>query len=93
MLNITDRALDILEQELHASRNSDGQMLRIADVGGQMSLTIDEQQPGDEVISRHESPVLAVSEDTAGRLDGLTLDLDEDDEGARLVFREGQISG
>lgn len=88
MLTVTDRALDVLERELASVPKSDGEMLRIMEVEGQMSLAIDQQQPGDEVIARDESPLLAVSEETAGRLDGLTLDLDEDEGGTRLVFRE-----
>lgn len=88
MFAVTERAMDVLEGALEQNRGADEELLRITQVGGEARLTVQAQQPGDQLISRHERPVLAVAEDVSGALDGLTLDIDEAPSGVRLVFRE-----
>jgi hypothetical protein len=87
MLSVTDRALDALEGALEANRTADDQMLRIDEMDGSMAVAIDQPQPSDQLIMRDENPVLAVAHDAAARLDGLTLDILEDERELHLVFR------
>jgi hypothetical protein len=88
MLAVTDRAMDVLEGALEQNRGADEELLRITQIDGEARLTVQTQQPGDQLITRAERPVLAVAEDVSGALDGLTLDIDEAPSGVRLVFRE-----
>ena len=51
MLAVTDRALAVLEGALEQNRVSDTDLLRITEVDGEARLTVQSQQPGDQLIS------------------------------------------
>lgn len=89
MLAVTDRAMAVLEGALEQNRASDTDLLRITEVDGEARLTVQSQQPGDQlIVGSSNTPVLAIAQDMSNALDGLTLDIDEAPTGVRLVFRE-----
>lgn len=88
MLEVSERALHVLEMALHSNSENDGEVLRIDDVDGDVALTVDSEQPGDQLVSRDERPVLAIAGTLAAALDGMVLDVDGVEQGIRLVFRE-----
>lgn len=88
MLSVSDRALHVLELALDSNSGGDGDVLRIDDVDGSVALTVDTGQPGDQLVSRDERPVLAIAPALSTALDGMMLDVDDVEDGVRLVFRE-----
>lgn len=88
MLNVTDKALDVLAKSLDASEATEQQGLRLARTPqGEFGLAIDEEREGDQVVRQEERAVLLVDQEIASALDGATLDVIESPEGTRLTLR------
>lgn len=88
MLNVTEKARDILAQTLETSEAADEQGLRLARTPqGEFGLAIDEEREGDQVVKQDERPVLFVDQEVSTALDGAILDVDESPEGTRLTLR------
>jgi Fe-S cluster assembly iron-binding protein IscA len=87
MLNVTDRAVDLLARTLDETEAGDEQGFRIIRTSpGELGLTIDEVKEGDQVIRQEARPVLLVESWISDALDGATLDLSEDQNGASLML-------
>lgn len=57
-----------------------------ADEQAQLRLAIDVERDGDQVVEHEDSKVLIVEKDLADILQGITIDIEETSEGARLVI-------
>ena len=53
---------------------------------GQLGLAIDVERQGDQVVEHEDSKVLLVEKDLADTLQGITIDVEDTPEGARLVI-------
>lgn len=88
MLNVTEKAVDVLATTLEESDASDEQSLRLARAPeGQFSLAIDEEREGDQVVKQGERPVLLVEDEISRALDGAILDAVGSPAGQRLALR------
>ena len=89
MIKVTERAKKQLKWVLSEHVDMPQAGIRLVDKGeGQIGLGIDIENPGDQVVEFEGSQVLMVEENLANNLDGITLDLEETDEGAKLVLIE-----
>jgi Fe-S cluster assembly iron-binding protein IscA len=88
VVNASERALEAMSGVLESRGAGEGEALRLAAGSeGQFGLVLDEQQEGDQVITRGERPVLYVDSEISSKLDGATLDVTDTPEGARLTLR------
>ncbi len=87
MLNVTDKAVDVLADSLEASEATDQQSLRLTqNERGEYGLAIDEERDGDQVVKQEERAVLVLDADTAQALNGAVLDVVDSPEGQRLAL-------
>lgn len=87
MLNVSERALDILENTVKSEENADQKALRLARTGqGELGIVRGDPQDDDQVIMREERPLLYVDNEVSSRLDGSTLDVVEADGRERLTL-------
>jgi Fe-S cluster assembly iron-binding protein IscA len=88
VLNVTEKAVDILANSLEASEATEEQSLRLARTPqGEVGLAIDEEREGDQVVKQEERAILVLDEEIATVLDGATLDVSDSPEGQRLTLR------
>ncbi len=88
MLNVTEKAVDVLARSLDASDAGENHGLRLARTPqGEFGLAIDQEREGDQVVKLEERPVLFVGEDVSSDLDGAILDVVESPEGTKLTLR------
>ncbi len=88
MLNVTEKAVDILANSLEASEATEEQTLRLARTSqGEFGLAIDEKQEGDQVVKQEERDILVLDEEISAALEGAILDVAESPEGQRLTLR------
>ena len=91
MITVTERAKEHLKNTLEANCDEaveDSQGLRLGMTGpGQFGLGLDTPREGDEVVEHDGSKVLMVEGELAGRLNGLTLDIQDTGEGEQLVMQ------
>lgn len=88
MLNVTEKAVDILANSLEASEASEEQSLRLARTPqGEVGLAIDEERDGDQVVKQEERAILVLDKEISTALDGATLDVSDSPEGQRLTLR------
>ena len=87
MIGITDRAKQQLKKTLSDNVDMPQAGLRLVARGeGQLGLGIDVENPGDEVVEFEGSKVLMVEKNLAANLTGVTLDVEDTEEGAKLVL-------
>ena len=86
MIGVTECAKQELKRILSANVDNPEAGLRLtSDNEGQLGLMIDVEQPGDNVVDHEGSKVLLAAEQVATSLEGITLDVEDTDEGPRLV--------
>ena len=87
MINITERAKQELSKILSEKVDWPGARLRLVDRGqGNIGLGIDIEQAGDHVVEYEGTKVLVVESELATSLTGITLDIDDTEEGTELVI-------
>lgn len=87
MLQITESAKVALKTKLDSVETQPGQCVRIkAAPGGQFSLSLDVETPGDQVVNHGETKILVVDSETAKQLEGLVLDLRDSGKGPDLTL-------
>ena len=87
MLLVTDSAKAALKTKLDDVEAQPGQCVRIeAGPGGQFSLTLDVETPGDQIVKHGETKILVVDSKTAKQLEGVVLDLRDAGEGPQLTL-------
>ena len=87
MINITERAKQVLKKLLTANIDLAEGRLRLMDRGqGKLGLGVEIEMPGDEVVKYEGSTVLVVERGLATNLKGVTLDVEDSVKGAELVI-------
>ena len=87
MIGVTDRALKELKRILSYSVDYSYGRLRLIDRGkGHLGLGIDIELPGDEVLEYEGSGLLVVEQKLAASLNGITIDVDDNNGSAQLVI-------
>jgi Fe-S cluster assembly iron-binding protein IscA len=87
MIGITERAKQQLKKTLSDNVDMPQAGLRLVYRSeGQLGLGIDVENPGDEVVEFEGSKVLMVEKNLADSLTGVTLDVEDTEEGAKLVL-------
>jgi Fe-S cluster assembly iron-binding protein IscA len=93
MLQVTERALDILEELRDASQAGDGEgILLYRETDGSLNLAVATPGAGDQIFSRDGRVIIIVSEDLSQPLDGLVLDFVEGADGGGLMFERRQTA-
>lgn len=89
MINVTKRAKQELIKILSKKANFPKARLRLMDRGkGILGLGVDIEAPGDQIVEYEGIKVLIVEPGLATNLKGVTLDVDDTLEGAKLVISE-----
>jgi Fe-S cluster assembly iron-binding protein IscA len=89
MIGVTDRAKQLLKNTLSENVDTPQAGIRLVARGeGQIGLGIDVENPGDQVVEFEGSKVLIVEKNLAEALTGITLDVEDTEEGAKLVLLE-----
>ena len=89
MIDVTARARQELRRILSEKVDMPQARLRLIARGqGKLGLGIDIEAPGDQVVEYEGSKVLIVEPGLATNLKGVTLDVDDTSEGAKLVISE-----
>ena len=87
MINITERAKQALKQMLAANMDLSQGRLRLMDRGqGKLGLGFDIEMPGDKLVKYGGSTVLVIEGGLAANLKGVTLDVEDSDNGSILVI-------
>ena len=87
MIGVTERARQELKRILTANTDKPEACLRLtANDQGQLGLAIDVERQGDQAVEHEDSKVLLVEKDLADTLQGITIDVEDTPEGAKLVI-------
>jgi len=87
MIGVTERARQELKRILTANTDKPEACLRLtANDQGQLGLAIDTERQGDQAVEHEDSKVLLVEKELADTLQGITIDVEDTPEGARLVI-------
>jgi Fe-S cluster assembly iron-binding protein IscA len=86
MVNVTGRARVALKSILSTRVDEEGVGLRL-DVSeeGALALYPDREKAGDQVVEHEGNALLLIGEEVSQPLEGVTIDLTETTEGARLI--------
>jgi len=86
MVGATERAKQELKRILNTNTDKSEACLRLtADDQGQLGLAIDVERQGDQAIEHEDSKVLLVGKNLADTLQGITIDIEDTPEGAKLM--------
>ncbi len=89
MLTVTEKAKQELKNMLQNGSEDADKALRINfKEPAQVSLVFDGEREGDQVIQFESRNVLLIGEDVAQIFDGVVLDVQEEQNGSRLVVRK-----
>jgi Fe-S cluster assembly iron-binding protein IscA len=86
MINVTDKAAEVLHRSLEENEESDDDMFRIEMTDEGIGLALGAEREGDQLIQHDQRAVLAIEHDLAQALDGASIDAVETPDGTRLVF-------
>ena len=87
MIEVTERARQQLKEILKANTDEPEACLRLtANEQGQLGLAIDMERQGDQVVEHEESKVLLVEKELSDKLEGITIDVEDTQEGTKLVI-------
>lgn len=87
MLNVTEKAAEVLDRSLEASRKNESDILRLVRSGDGVGFAISEAQDTDHVIRYEDRKVLAIEPEISSALDKATIDAVDTPEGLRLALR------
>jgi Fe-S cluster assembly iron-binding protein IscA len=89
MIGVTNRAKHQLKKILSDKVDTPQARIRLVHRGeGKIGLGIDVEKPNDQIIEFGGSKVLIIEQSLADRLTGITLDVEETEEGLKLVLLE-----
>jgi Fe-S cluster assembly iron-binding protein IscA len=86
MLSMTDAAGAQLTEMLTKSNAPEGVAVRVVVKENSLALGLDNTRPGDETIDHAGKTVLLLDEQISTLLTGRTLDVEETEEGTKLVL-------
>ena len=88
MLQVSDDAITLLKEALDSERENPEDVFRLTLEDNRLSLALNSSQPGDVVYDKDGYPVLAAPPEIAEGLDTRTINIEESDDGPRLVITE-----
>jgi Fe-S cluster assembly iron-binding protein IscA len=89
MLTATDRAKQLLKETLTAHSDDPKVALRLSfKPPGEFGIVLDREAEGDQVVEHEDTKVLLVASELAPVVEGVTLDVQDTTEGAKLVIRK-----
>jgi hypothetical protein len=87
MIAVTQDAKVFLKKVLEHNTDESEACLRLClDKEGKLQLSIDKEQKGDQTIEHEGSTLLLAEEDIAEKCKGLTVDIEDTQEGTRLII-------
>jgi len=87
VINITERAKQMLKKILNANVDFPEGRLRVMDRGqGKLGLGIDIEMPDDELVKYEGSTILVIEREFAVNLKGITLDIEDSGKGPELII-------
>ena len=87
MIGVTERAKQELKRMLRANTDEAKACLRLSsNAEGQLGLSIDLENQDDQTVEHEDSKVLVVAKSLAEALQGITIDVEDTPEGAKLVI-------
>jgi len=92
MLTVTERATKELGEILAAHTTEPTRVLRLKRGTEGLSLGLDCEQEGDEIVKREGITILVVGSELSSALDGATIDCINTPEGSRLTISRGEES-
>lgn len=88
MIEITDAARAELKRILNENSQDPSQLLRLtAGPEGSLGLIIDSAAEGDSIFEHEGIRVLAIEQDLAAMMNGVSMDVEDTEEGPMLTFR------
>lgn len=88
MIEITDAAKVELKRILDENSQDPSMLLRLtAGPDGSLGLILDKAAQGDNLFEHDGITVLAIEEGLAGMMNGISMDIEDTDEGPMLTFR------
>jgi len=88
MMTLTEAAGDHLTEILSNSDVPEGVAVRFVCQESEISLSLDNQKPGDATLEHQGKTVLLLDQHAAEYLDGATVDAEQTDKGAKLFLRK-----
>lgn len=91
MLTVTENAKEVLKGILNASSNDPELGLRlILDKDQKVKMALGGEEPGDQVIEHQGTKVLMVPSELTPMFDDITLDVEDSEDGPKLVVQKSQ---
>jgi Fe-S cluster assembly iron-binding protein IscA len=87
VLNVSEKAAELLFASLQASRKEESEVLRLIQTREGLGLAIDKEGEGDQVVQHDNNKVLVIQPEISQALDGATLDAVETPDGQRLTLQ------
>ena len=88
MIEITDAAKAELKRILSENSQDSSELLRLtAGPEGSLGLIIDKATEGDNIFEHEGIRVLAIEAELAGMMHGVSMDVEDTDEGPMLTFK------
>jgi Fe-S cluster assembly iron-binding protein IscA len=88
VIEITDAAKTELKRILNENSQDPAAVLRLTSTpDGSLGLMLDSAAEGDNVIEHDGIKVLVIEEELAGMMSGVSMDVEDTDEGPMLTFR------
>jgi Fe-S cluster assembly iron-binding protein IscA len=89
MLAVTESAKGLLKEILTAHSDDPEMGVRLVlDPQKKLGLVLGKEEPGDQVVEHQGSKVLLVASDLAPALEEVTLDVEDTDDGPKLVVQK-----
>ncbi len=86
MVTVTESAKGLLKEILTAHSDDPEMGVRLAsDPQGQLGLVLDKEEPGDQVVEHQGVKALLVASELAPALEEVTLDVQDTEDGPKLV--------
>ncbi|MFO8009509.1 MAG: iron-sulfur cluster assembly accessory protein [Dehalococcoidia bacterium] len=87
MIAVTENAKQALKTLLDGNTDTEEAGLRMVRTEqGQLSLVLDMEKEGDQIVEHSESKILMVDDQLAQELEGITLDFQQSPEGSGFVM-------
>jgi len=89
MVTVTESAKGLLKEILTAHSDDPEMGVRLAsDPQGQLGLVLGKEEPGDQVVEHQGVKALLVASELAPALEEVTLDVQDTDDGPKLVVQK-----
>jgi Fe-S cluster assembly iron-binding protein IscA len=86
MLTVTDNAVRHMAEILYKSDAADEMAIRFVQEGHTIVPRLDQERPGDATYEYAGSTVLLLAEDIVALLENRTLDIDDTEDGPKLII-------